>query len=143
MACDAPLPARTGTALAALRGAIASCLAATAPSRELDAAIGKAIFPALADLEELEPGIWRQQDGSRVRALNYSRTWSAAATLVPAGCWIENDCLDVIVMSADDTSRGTHDILTIALCLAALRARVGAAYAGMAPANQSEEIWNG
>ena len=42
------------------------CLAATA-SRELDAAIGKSIFPALADLEELEPGIWRQQDGNRVR----------------------------------------------------------------------------
>lgn len=135
-----PLPARTGTALAPLRGAIASCLAATAPSRELDAAIGKSIFPALADLEELEPGIWRQQDGNRVRALNYTRTWSAAASLVPAGCWIEHDCLDVIVVSAEDRSRGTHDILPIALCLAALRARMRAADAGMAPANQSEEI---
>jgi len=140
MTFHAPRPATTGTALAPLRSAIASCLAATAPSRELDAAIGKSIFPALADLEELEPGIWRQQDGSRVRALNYSRTWSAAATLVPPGCWIEHDCLDVIVMGAEVRSWGTHDILTIALCLAALRARMRAADAGMAPAHQSEEI---
>lgn len=140
MTLHAPRPATTCTWLTPLRSAIASCLAAAAPSRELDAAIGKAIFPALADLEELAPGIWRQQDGSRVRALNYTRTWSSAASLVPAGCWIEHDCLDVIVMSARDASRGTHDILTIALCVAALRARMRAAYAGMATANQSEEI---
>lgn len=140
MTFHSPLPARAGTALAPLRGAIATCLAATAPSRELDAAIGKAIFPALADLEELEPGIWCQQDGSRVRALNYTRTWSAAATLVPAGCWIEHDCLDVIIMSAGGTSRGTHDILPIALCLAALRARMRTADAGITPTHQSEEI---
>jgi len=124
MACHAPLPARAGNALAPLRGAIASCLAATAPSRELDAAIGKSIFPALADLEELEPGIWRQQDGNRVRALNYTRTWSAAASLVPAGCWIEHDCDDVVVCGPDGEARGNHDIIPIALCLAAMRARV-------------------
>ncbi len=135
-----PSPVWAGSGPNSFRRVISSCLAATAPSRELDAAICRAIFPALADLEELEPGIWRQRDGNRVRALNYTRTWSAAATLVPAGCWIEHDCLDVIVMSTEGASRGTHDILTIALCLAALRARVRAANPAMAPANQSEEI---
>ena len=103
---------------------IKACMLATAASRGLDATICAAAFPSLAEMEELEPGIWRGSNGERVRALRYSRIWKAAATLVPAGFWIEHDCGDVIVHGSDGEARGNHDILPIALCLAAMRARV-------------------
>ena len=110
--------------VALLSRAINACMLATAASRDLDATICTAAFPALAQMEELEPGIWRGDNGERVRALRYSRIWKAAATLVPAGFWIEHDCGDVIVHGSDGEARGNHDILPIALCLAAMRARV-------------------
>lgn len=137
-----PLLNEFGSELTMLRGAIASCVTSTAPSRQLDAVIARAVFPALAALEELEAGIWQQEDSSRVRALNYSRTWTAAATLVPPGCWIEHDCADVIVMGPHGGSRSAHDILPIALCLAALRARIQAAQWGMCVWGLSKETRN-
>ena len=81
--------------VALMSRAIKACMLATAASRGLDATICAAAFPSLAEMEELEPGIWRGSNGERVRALRYSRIWKAAATLVPAGCWIEHDCDDV------------------------------------------------
>jgi hypothetical protein len=110
--------------VALMSRAIKACMLATAASRGLDATICAAAFPSLAEMEELEPGIWRGSNGERVRALRYSRIWKAAATLVPAGCWIEHDCDDVVVCGPDGEARGTHDIFPIALCLAAMRARV-------------------
>lgn len=110
--------------VALLSHAIKACMLATAASRGLDGTICAAAFPSLAEMEELEPGIWRGSNGERVRALRYSRIWKAAATLVPAGCWIEHDCDDVVVCGPDGEARGTHDIFPIALCLAAMRARV-------------------
>lgn len=137
------VPARQATARPRgpdlLRRAIAACATASAPSRRLDATIGRAVFPGLALLEELEPGIWRRGDGGRVRALNYSRSWTAATTLVPTGCWIEHDCAEVIVVGARGGSRGSHDFLHIALCIAALRARLLAAPDAAAEPQPSQE----
>ena len=70
--------------VALMSRAIKACMLATAASRGLDATICAAAFPSLAEMEELEPGIWRGSNGERVRALRYSRIWKAAATLVPA-----------------------------------------------------------
>lgn len=102
---------------------IASILQTRFPSRELDAAIARLIFPALAELQVLEHGIWLHHDGSRVRALYYTRYREAAATLVPAGCWIESYGRESVVAGPAGTWSGYHEQQPIALCLAALRAR--------------------
>lgn len=124
MAEHLPQPRLSRRDVALLSRAIEACTLATAASRDLDAAICTAAFPALTEMEELEPGIWRDCNGERVRALLYTRVWNAAATLVPAGFWIEHDCGDVIVRGSDGEARGSHDIFPIALCLAAMRSRM-------------------
>lgn len=106
-----------------VKHAIASILQARFPSRELDAVIAKSVFPALAELQALDHGIWLHGDGSRVRALHYTRSREAAATLVPAGFWIESyGRVSVVAGPAGDWS-GHHEQEPIALCLAALRSR--------------------
>nr|WP_047166761.1 hypothetical protein [Sphingomonas sp. Y57] len=110
--------------LAQTASAIVGCRAAAAPSRELDARIAVVMFPALAALSPVEPGVWQDEDGGRVRALRYTGVWSAAATLVPAGCWIEKGGPAVTVAGAAGEWTGSHPIEPIALCIAALRARL-------------------
>ena len=107
-----------------LAAAVAACQKATAPSRELDSRIAMAVFPALIALPVVEAGIWLQQDGTRVRALRYSEARSAAATLVPAGCWIDNNDWGIIVSGANGEWTGTHPHKAISLCIAALCARI-------------------
>ena len=111
---------------ASLTDAIAACERATGPDRELDSRIALAVFPALTDLPMLDPGVWRHADGSRVRALLYSATRAAAATLAPPGCWIESAEGDraAVIAGPDGSWTGTHESEAIALCLAALRARL-------------------
>ena len=104
--------------------AIAACRAAAAPSRDLDARIARAVFPALAALPVVEPGVWRGEDGGRVRALRYTDSRSAAATLVPPGCWIDAGGPGITVAGAEGEWTGAHAVEAIALCIAALRARL-------------------
>lgn len=107
--------------------AIAACERAAGPDRALDGRIALAVFPALADLPMIGPGVWRHEDGSRVRALRYSANRAAAATLVPPGCWIEGgDDRAIVVAGPNGVWSGAHEVAAIALCLAALRARSGA-----------------
>lgn len=111
--------------LAETAAAIAACRAADAPSRDLDARIARAVFPALAALPLVEPGVWQGEDGGRVRALRYTGARSAAATLVPPGCWIEaGGAEEIIVAGAEGEWTGAHTVEPIALCIAALRARL-------------------
>lgn len=110
--------------LAETAAAIAACRAADAPSRDLDARIARAVFPALAALPPVEPGVWQGEDGGRVRALRYTGSRSAAATLVPPGCWIDAGGSAVTVAGAEGEWTGTHPVEAIALCIAALRARL-------------------
>jgi hypothetical protein len=81
----------------------------------------------MAELHPEAAGIWRGEDGLRVRALLYSSTCSAAATLVPPGYWIEDREDGVAVVGPGGEWTGVHESRAIALCLAALRARLSAA----------------
>lgn len=110
--------------LAETAAAIAACRAADASSRDLDTRIARAVFPALAALRPVEPGVWQGEDGSRVRALRYTGSRIAAATLVPPGCWIDTDGSEVVVAGVEGEWSGTHAVEAIALCIAALRARL-------------------
>ncbi|AKM09108.1 hypothetical protein AB433_02625 [Croceicoccus naphthovorans] len=107
-----------------LAQAIAACRGARSTSRELDATIAFAVFPALNELRNLEPGIWQAADGSHVRALRYSDTWRAAATLPPAGHWIDIEGGIVSVTGPEGFWTAQHQSLTIALCIASLKAKV-------------------
>lgn len=109
---------------ALLADALAACRVAGASSRELDARIALAIFPALRTLCPIEPGVWRQDDGNRVRALLYSAARRAAATLVPQGCWIETNKRGTVVLGEYGNWVGAHPVEAIALCIAALDARL-------------------
>lgn len=102
---------------------IEACRNATGPDRSLDATIALAVFPALADLQQVGPAIWRQQDGTRVRAMRYSATVGAASSLVPAGCWVEAANDRVTVFGPTGEWIGAHRLEAIALCIAALTAR--------------------
>lgn len=108
-----------------LRTAIAACVCASVPDRELDSQIALAVFPGLAELPLVGPGVWRQNDGTHARALRYSASRSAAETLVPTGCWIETHAGGMHVHGENGTWTGTHRVQAIAICLAALRARLG------------------
>jgi hypothetical protein len=110
-----------GTALAA---AIAACQRAVAPSRALDSRIALAVFPALCELSVVDVGIWTHADGTRARALRYSTSRTAATTLVPPGCWIEPGERGNKVAGAHGEWAGTHAIGAIALCIAALSAKI-------------------
>lgn len=110
-----------GTALAA---AIAACQRSAGPSRALDSQIALAVFPALNELPVVEEGIWMHADGTRVRALRYSASRMAATTLLPPGCWIEPDQRGTTVAGALGEWAGTHEIDAIALCIAALSAKM-------------------
>jgi hypothetical protein len=110
-----------GTALAA---AIAAGQRAVAPSRALDSRIALAVFPALCELSVVEEGIWTHADGTRARALRYSTSRTAATTLVPPGCWIEPVERGAIVAGAHGEWAGIHEIDAIALCIAALSAKI-------------------
>lgn len=112
---------------AQLAVAIAACQRAITPSRALDGEIALAVFPALIELPRVEAGIWSHADGTRVRALRYSEVRSAAATLVPPGCWIEEEGAHVIVAGAQGTWSGDHAHHAISLCIAALNARAAGA----------------
>ncbi|WP_254515797.1 hypothetical protein [Novosphingobium sp. G106] len=106
-----------------LVGAIAACKAALAPSREIDARIALAVFPALRGLTSVAPGVWEQHDGGHVRALLYTAACPAAATLVPPGYWIETGPQAVVVLGELGEWIGVHSVEAIALCIAALDAR--------------------
>lgn len=120
----APSIRSRGTDLAETAATIAACRAAAAPSRDLDALIARAVFPALAALPVVEAGVWQGEDGSRVRALRYTGSRSAAATLVPFGCWIDGGGAEITVAGVDGEWTGAHAVEAIALCIAALRARL-------------------
>lgn len=107
-----------------LKAAIAACVGATVPNRGLDARISLAVFPGLGDLPRVGPGVWRQIDGTHARALRYSALQSAAATLVPPGCWIETHGREIHVHGESGAWVGIHGIQTIAICIAALKARL-------------------
>src|SRR3546814_11655691 len=66
-----------------------ACEAARVADRRLDVRIALAIFPGLRELSQIEAAVWHHPDGSQVRALRYSSSVSAAATLVPPGHWLE------------------------------------------------------
>lgn len=123
----APLALAPGSCGAQLSVAIAACQRAITPSRALDGEIALAVFPALIELPLVEIGIWSHVDGTRVRALRYSEARSAAATLVPPGCWIEEDGAHVFVAGAQGIWAGDHAHNAISLCIAALCARFAGA----------------
>ncbi|MBN8847431.1 MULTISPECIES: hypothetical protein [unclassified Sphingomonas] len=106
-----------------LAEAIRACELAEEPGRALDALIAVAVFPALARLPAIGEGIWRGEDGARVRALNYSQSRTAASTLVPPGHWLEEHDGAFIVTGERGEWLAAHPIETLAVCLAALRAR--------------------
>ena len=106
-----------------LISAIEACEHARQPSRNLDAQIALAVFPALADLRRSADGTWLDAEGKRIQALRYSTSYKAATTLVPAGCWIEEDGGQYTIIGAEGSWSGSHPVNAIALCLAALRAR--------------------
>lgn len=93
------------------------------PSRALDALIATATFPALPEHRCGTNGVWIQEDGPRVRALRYSDSYKAAATLTLPGHWIEAHDTGYMIVGPDGEWCGTHEGDTLALCLAALRAR--------------------
>jgi hypothetical protein len=108
---------------AALAAAVASCRAAIAPSRELDAEIARAMFPAIRELANGGEAAWIHGDGSRVRALRYSGSRSAASTLVPRGCWLEVQEGRATVCGPEGTWCGVHRLEPVAVCIAALSAK--------------------
>lgn len=128
MSALASLPVReTLRGELALASAIAACQRSIRPGRALDALIALAVFPGLGELPVVAEGIWVHGDGARVRALRYSASRTAAASLVPAGCWVET-CEDgSIVCGAHGEWAGTHKNEAIALCIAALSARIAEA----------------
>jgi hypothetical protein len=107
-----------------LRDAVLACEAARTPSRGLDARIAVAVFPGLATLPVLGDDAWRHTDGSRVLALRYSSSRTAATSLMPPGWWIESFAGDVAVAGPAGNATGAHPLDMIALCIAALRARI-------------------
>ncbi|AZI36339.1 hypothetical protein EGO55_10565 [Caenibius tardaugens NBRC 16725] len=123
-ASSSPSPSDAPVDGARLAAAIVACQRAITPSRTLDAQIALAVFPALIDLSIVEAGIWLQGSGTRVRALRYSQVPEAAATLVPAGHWIDVEGADVIVTGAEGAWAGAHRHAAISLCIAALSARL-------------------
>ncbi|AMK23052.1 hypothetical protein GG804_18605 [Sphingomonas histidinilytica] len=118
-----PVPS-TATSCDVLMGAIAACENALSPSRPLDALIAVGVFPGLAELPQIEVGVWLHPDGSRVRALRYTGSHTAAATLVPPGYWIDSRARGIAVACARGEWMEDHPVEEIALCLAALRARL-------------------
>jgi hypothetical protein len=119
-----PRVGETHPGAAALASAIAACQRAAGTSRALDAQIALAVFPALGDLPAVDEGIWVDADGTRVRALRYSASRVAAATLVPPGCWIEPGERGNLIAGAHGEWAGTHEVDAIALCIAALSAKI-------------------
>ncbi len=75
-------------------------------------------------VEMIAVGVWRQCDGTHARALRYSGSRFAAMTLVPAGCWIEAHGDDIHVCGERGEWTGTHRTDAIAICIAALQARL-------------------
>lgn len=126
MMADLLLPSACSPQIA-LEAAIIACKRTDRSTRVLDAEIASALFPALSDLVPIEAGIWRHQDGSHVRALRYSSSWAAAASIVPAGCWIEEGPRGPRVCGPEHDWDGHHEMRAIALCIAALGARIGEA----------------
>jgi len=109
----------------ALIAAVAACARARVADRQLDAIIARAVFPTLRSLPVLDIAVWRHEDGTRVRALRYSASRPAATTLVPAGCWLEDgDNRAARVCGAEGEWEGIHPVEEIAICIAALRARI-------------------
>lgn len=102
---------------------IAACQKACEPSRDLDARIALVVFPALRSLPLMAPGVWRQDDGSHVRALLYTANCRAAATLVPPGYWVEAAPEGTTVVGELGQWMANHPVEAIALCMAALDAR--------------------
>jgi hypothetical protein len=73
----------------------------------------------------LDTAVWRHEDGTRVRALRYSGSRSAATTLVPAGCWLEDGGKGIArVCGPEGKWEGIHAVGEIAICIAALKARI-------------------
>lgn len=116
----------TGQSQRELREIAHLCEVAKVADRELDACIALAIFPGLAALERIEIAVWRHSDGSRIRALRYSDNKAAAATLLPAGHWLETDpdATDRIWVygpRTDDAVSARHVSEALAIAAACLR----------------------
>jgi hypothetical protein len=75
-------------------------------------------------LPVLGEGVWRHADGSRVLALRYTSSRPAATSLMPPGWWIESSAGYVTVVGPSGNAFGAHPVDAIALCIAALRARI-------------------
>src|SRR3546814_13765174 len=59
------------------------------------------------------------------RSLRYSASHAAATALVPAGCWLEDQGNGAArVCGADGEWEGIHSVKEIAICIAALKARI-------------------
>ncbi|MDE1918413.1 MAG: hypothetical protein KGJ57_17800 [Sphingomonadales bacterium] len=123
----------TGQVRRELHEIVHLCEIATVADRELDARIALAIFPRLAVLEKIGVGVWRHSDGSRIRALRYSADETAAASLLPAGHWLEADpdALDRVWVygpcSGDEVSaRHVSKALAIAAACMHMRAKLKA-----------------
>ena len=122
---NAVLHHRDAGSRSSIEAVIQSCKRAETPTRELDAEIALALFPSLRALAPIAPGIWQNTDGSHVRALRYSSSWAAAATIVPPGCWIEAGSAGPRVAGPGGEWDGVHEMRAIALSIAALGARIG------------------
>jgi hypothetical protein len=123
-----PLPGAINpqTGLHPLMDAAEACETSGGPDRGLDARIALAVFPALHDLPQLGIAVWQHPDGSRIRALRYSFTPTAAATLVPAGHWLEQDPIAAHRMWVYGPCSGAaasarHPVPALAISAAALR----------------------
>jgi hypothetical protein len=131
MSIDTPFAHLKASKIASVRLAELAyrCIEAREPSRELDAKIARAVFPELQKFVMLTPGVWVHPDGRRVRALHYSGSFSAAASLVPAGDWFEEEAAPRHTISVHShrlsqaPASATHGIAALALAAAALLAR--------------------
>src|SRR3546814_4777608 len=110
-----------------LRSTADACEAARVADRRLDVRIALAIFPGLRELSQIEAAVWHHPDGSRVRALRYSSSVSAAATLVPPGHWLEQvtspaDSARIHGPDNDSPATARNALPALAISAAALRA---------------------
>lgn len=119
------------------------CQMSDGPSRILDMDIAFAIFPGLRDLPLIHVGVWQHPDGSRVRALRYSSSEAAASTLVPSGYWVLSSGPGMVVMGPAGEWESDNQVRAIALCVAALQARIAETRGALTPQNQSESHLTG
>lgn len=110
------------------------CDIAIGPSRELDAQIALALYPALLTLDEVECGVWLGPKGSPITAPRYSFCSTAAGSLVPDGCQLTSTAKRPIEIVSPHggapIGAGYHRDETLAILAAALRAHAASTQGG-------------